>query len=221
MRHHAVRNITITDMVVCFLLGNSPASEFYMPTFRNTLFHLHRRIGMKDWNQESVICIKTFSIVTDYTKHNTTLRKQITFVTLCCVVYTQRRWKKFRYMSVIFRMLHRSQSFVWCGSYRVHKNPRLCFEPYLSCRYSATKCYLISILSLSWHAYHNCRIKVSHSSETMAPVYQTAWLHISEGSILYIRRHENVESCKAFLWPNEFLPAARFALWVSFACLTK
>ena len=24
-------------LVVCFLLGNSPASEFYMPTFRNTL----------------------------------------------------------------------------------------------------------------------------------------------------------------------------------------
>jgi hypothetical protein len=24
-------------MIVCFLLGNSPASEFYMPTFRNTL----------------------------------------------------------------------------------------------------------------------------------------------------------------------------------------
>jgi len=23
--------------VVCFLLGNSPASEFYMPTFRNAL----------------------------------------------------------------------------------------------------------------------------------------------------------------------------------------
>jgi len=23
--------------VLCFLLGNSPASEFYMPTFRNTL----------------------------------------------------------------------------------------------------------------------------------------------------------------------------------------
>ena len=31
--------------VVCFLLGNSPASEFYLPTFRNTLFHLHRRVG--------------------------------------------------------------------------------------------------------------------------------------------------------------------------------
>ena len=23
--------------IVCFLLGNSPASQFYMPTFRNTL----------------------------------------------------------------------------------------------------------------------------------------------------------------------------------------
>jgi len=32
--------------VVCFLLGNSPASEFYMPTFRNTLFHLHRQAGV-------------------------------------------------------------------------------------------------------------------------------------------------------------------------------
>ena len=27
--------------VVFLLLGDSPASEFYMPTFRNTLFHLH------------------------------------------------------------------------------------------------------------------------------------------------------------------------------------
>jgi hypothetical protein len=30
--------------VVCFLLGNSPASKFYVPTFRNTLFHLHRQV---------------------------------------------------------------------------------------------------------------------------------------------------------------------------------
>jgi len=36
--------------VVRFLLGISPASEFYMPTFRNALFHLQRRIGVKnDW----------------------------------------------------------------------------------------------------------------------------------------------------------------------------
>ena len=33
--------------VVCFLAGNSPASEFYMATFRNTLFHLYRKLGMK------------------------------------------------------------------------------------------------------------------------------------------------------------------------------
>jgi len=41
--------------VVCFLLGNSLVSEFYMPTFRNTLFHLHRQIGMKyDWIWEKL-----------------------------------------------------------------------------------------------------------------------------------------------------------------------
>jgi hypothetical protein len=43
-------NLQVYFHVVCFPLGNSPASEFYMPTFRNTLFHFHRRIGMKnDW----------------------------------------------------------------------------------------------------------------------------------------------------------------------------
>jgi len=29
--------------VVFFLLGDSPTSKFYVPTFRNTLLHLHRR----------------------------------------------------------------------------------------------------------------------------------------------------------------------------------
>ena len=28
--------------VVLFLLGDSPAFEFYVPTFQNTLFHLRR-----------------------------------------------------------------------------------------------------------------------------------------------------------------------------------
>ena len=37
--------ITTHNHVVCFLLGNPPAPEFYMPTFRNNLFHLHRQIG--------------------------------------------------------------------------------------------------------------------------------------------------------------------------------
>jgi hypothetical protein len=32
--------------VVCFLLGNSPASVFCMRTFRNTLFRLHREVGV-------------------------------------------------------------------------------------------------------------------------------------------------------------------------------
>ena len=30
--------------VVCFLLDNSSPSELYMPTFRNTLFHLHMQV---------------------------------------------------------------------------------------------------------------------------------------------------------------------------------
>jgi hypothetical protein len=41
-----VVNITCTGLgflvFVCFLLGSSLASKFYMPTFRNTLFYLHR-----------------------------------------------------------------------------------------------------------------------------------------------------------------------------------
>ena len=46
--------------IVRFLLDNSPASEFYMPTFRNKLFHLHRQVGkhlptcLWRWNKQSV-----------------------------------------------------------------------------------------------------------------------------------------------------------------------
>jgi len=32
-----ISNFRCVLTVVCFLLGNSPASEFYMPTFWNTL----------------------------------------------------------------------------------------------------------------------------------------------------------------------------------------
>jgi hypothetical protein len=32
-----ISNFRLVVNVVCSLLGNSPASEFYMPTFRNTL----------------------------------------------------------------------------------------------------------------------------------------------------------------------------------------
>jgi len=46
--------------VLCFLLGNSPAFEFYIPTFRNTLFHLHRQVGscLWRWNSERALQIK-------------------------------------------------------------------------------------------------------------------------------------------------------------------
>jgi hypothetical protein len=35
----------ILTLVICFLLGNSPASEFYMPTFRNTQFQHHIQVA--------------------------------------------------------------------------------------------------------------------------------------------------------------------------------
>jgi len=44
--------------VVCFLLGNSPASEFYMPTFRNNLFHLHRQVHLLVYEDETE-CFET------------------------------------------------------------------------------------------------------------------------------------------------------------------
>ena len=40
--HERLMMMMLLLVVVCFLLSDSPASEFYMPTFRNTLFHLHR-----------------------------------------------------------------------------------------------------------------------------------------------------------------------------------
>jgi len=40
---------TNSPYVVCFLQGNSPASEFYMLTFRNTLFHLYMQVSVKNF----------------------------------------------------------------------------------------------------------------------------------------------------------------------------
>jgi hypothetical protein len=42
----------VVNVVCFFLLGNSPASEFCMPTIRNTLFHLHRQVGMKNYSSK-------------------------------------------------------------------------------------------------------------------------------------------------------------------------
>jgi hypothetical protein len=42
--------------VVFFLLGDYRASEFYVPTFRNILFHLHRSFShdLWSWNRQNV-----------------------------------------------------------------------------------------------------------------------------------------------------------------------
>ena len=39
-------NFRLVLNVLCFLLGNFTASEFYTPTFRNTLSHLHRQVDV-------------------------------------------------------------------------------------------------------------------------------------------------------------------------------
>jgi hypothetical protein len=44
--------------VVYFLLGNSPASKFYVPTFRNTLFHLHRQVSTTPY-EDGTECSET------------------------------------------------------------------------------------------------------------------------------------------------------------------
>jgi hypothetical protein len=43
-RAFLISNFRRVLYVVRFLLGNLPASVFYTPTFRNTLFHLHRLV---------------------------------------------------------------------------------------------------------------------------------------------------------------------------------
>ena len=43
---HTYRILNLLRDFVCFLLGNYSASGVYMPTFRNTLFHLHRQVNV-------------------------------------------------------------------------------------------------------------------------------------------------------------------------------
>jgi hypothetical protein len=45
--------------MLCFLLGNSPASAFYMPTFRNTLSHLHRQVLLPAYEDGTDKCSET------------------------------------------------------------------------------------------------------------------------------------------------------------------
>jgi hypothetical protein len=46
--------IQAINMIVCFLLGNSPASEFYMLTF-----HLHRQVGVEPAYEDATECSET------------------------------------------------------------------------------------------------------------------------------------------------------------------
>jgi hypothetical protein len=43
------------EIVVFFLLGGCSASEVYVPTFRNTLFHLHRLRKYRPMKTASVV----------------------------------------------------------------------------------------------------------------------------------------------------------------------
>jgi len=49
-----VDGVTMFKHVVCFLLGNSPASEFYMPTFRNTKFRCRGITQKKTYNIQNM-----------------------------------------------------------------------------------------------------------------------------------------------------------------------
>jgi hypothetical protein len=54
-----ISNFCRVQYVVCFLLGNSPASEFYMPTFRNTLTYLPMKIEQTECSATSAYKIQT------------------------------------------------------------------------------------------------------------------------------------------------------------------
>ena len=43
LKTHSTLGHSDSVFVMCSLLGYSPGSEFYVPTFRNNLFHLYRR----------------------------------------------------------------------------------------------------------------------------------------------------------------------------------
>ena len=47
IRFFLISNFRRVLKIVCFLPCNPPASEFYMPTFRNALSRLHRRVSIK------------------------------------------------------------------------------------------------------------------------------------------------------------------------------
>jgi len=62
MKIFLISNFRRVLNVVFFLLGDSLASEFCMPTFRNTLFHLHRLLSTyPPMKLEQTECFKTLA----------------------------------------------------------------------------------------------------------------------------------------------------------------
>jgi hypothetical protein len=63
-------------VVVFLLLGDSPASEFYTPTFRNTLFHLHRSREQHSRQDESLKSTLFIDVVLASANSGSTLRQR-------------------------------------------------------------------------------------------------------------------------------------------------
>ena len=63
-------NTNYESFVVFFVVGESPASEFYVPTFRNTLFHLQ-----SSYEQEVFVSLK-------YNQQDATFSRSIYFYKL-------------------------------------------------------------------------------------------------------------------------------------------
>ena len=59
-QHHHISLLKIHFNVVCFLLGDSPAADLYMPTFRNTLSVPSSKAGVK---MEQIECSETSAYI--------------------------------------------------------------------------------------------------------------------------------------------------------------
>ena len=61
--------VIILSFIVRFLMGNSPESEFYMPTFRNTMSHFYKPMKMEQTECSETL---TYTIQTpgNYTEEN-------------------------------------------------------------------------------------------------------------------------------------------------------
>ena len=62
IKSYMISNFQRVLNVVCFFLGNSPASEFDMPTFQNTPLNLHRQVGLTSYPpayEDGIECSET------------------------------------------------------------------------------------------------------------------------------------------------------------------